>query len=256
MAYDVALSGSDWKTIYFRTVEDSKQLDDKVEWVKFSGISWTPDEKGVFYSRYAKPVDIADNDSEEKRGSETQAVLGHQLYYHRIGTPQSEDVLVYDSPENPKWLINGQVTDDGEYLLISISQSTDNVNRLYYASLKGVDSKDFGSLNVVKLIDNEEAEWSYVCNDASQFWFKTNLDAPRGRVMRIDFASPAQDKWVEILPHSEDVLSHIVSFFFLFSFFFISFCFVVMHIFFLSFLLFFFLWKQPPLKPPTPLVTT
>lgn len=216
LAYGVSYSGSDWQTVSILTVQNKKLLTEILHWVKFSKIAWTHDSKGFFYSRYPKPNDLDSDDSEHKKGSETQGLLNHTLYYHRLGTDQNEDCVVYATPENPKWMLSADVSVDGEYLLISLNDSCEPVNRLFYKKLNGNKGYDNPNNNeqkdsgIVKLIDNFDHEYSYITNVNTKFWFKTNRDAPRYKVISIDFSNPAIENWKDIITHhSVDVLSYV-----------------------------------------------
>lgn len=221
LAYGVSWSGSDWATIQVRTVADNVVLEDKLEWVKFSSIAWTHDGKGFFYSRYPTPKEFANDASAEaaesdpsestKRGTETSAVRNHQLFYHRLGTAQSDDALVCAAPDYPEWMLNGQVSEDGKYLLITISESCDTKNRLYYAPL----NEDGGysaavSERIVKLIDRFEAQFLYVFNQGSRFYFRSNHNAGRYKLLSLDLEAPnagQSESWRDVLPeHAKDVL--------------------------------------------------
>ncbi|HET6972972.1 MAG TPA: hypothetical protein VFH96_03055, partial [Pyrinomonadaceae bacterium] len=122
LAYSLSASGSDWQEWKVRDVETSKDLSDDLKWVKFSGASWTRDGKGFFYSRYDEPK------SDALKGTN----YFQKVYYHKLGTPQSEDVLVYERPDQKDWLFNGTVTEDGNYLIITVFQGTDVKSRIYY----------------------------------------------------------------------------------------------------------------------------
>jgi len=126
LAYGTAASGSDWMEWHIRDVVTAKDLPDTLKWVKFSGASWTKDGKGLFYSRYDEP----------KAGAPLRdANYFHKLYYHRLGSAQSEDKLIYDRPDNKELGFAGNVTDDGHYLIITVWQGTSPKNRLYYKDL-------------------------------------------------------------------------------------------------------------------------
>src|SRR5271169_4530025 len=112
MAYGLATSGSDWNEWHVRDIDTGKDLSDDLKWVKFSGASWSKDNKGFYYSRYDEPKGAALRD----------ANYFHKLYYHRLGTAQSEDKLIYERPDNKELLFGGDVTDDGRYLIISVAQ--------------------------------------------------------------------------------------------------------------------------------------
>ncbi|KAK5852854.1 hypothetical protein PBY51_006693 [Eleginops maclovinus] len=200
LAYGTSASGSDWVEIRFLQVEGAKTLDDRLERVKFSCMSWTHDGKGLFYNSYPEQKGKSD-------GTETSSNLHQKLNFHILGTPQSEDVLCAEFPDHPKWMGGAEVSDDGRYLLLSIREGCDPVNRLWYCDLKTTPEGITGLLPWVKLIDNFDAEYEYVTNEGTLFTFKTNLDAPRYRLINIDFASPAQSNWKELIPqHDKDVI--------------------------------------------------
>src|ERR1700756_1658357 len=193
LAYGTAASGSDWMEWRVRDVDTGNDLADLVKWVKFSGASWTKDNQGFFYSRYDEPKsDTALRD----------ANYFHKLYYHRLGSPQSEDKLIYDRPDNKELGFGGNVTDDGHYLIITVWQGTSPKNRLYYKDLTKPDSE------VVKLLDDFDAQYNFIDNDGPVFWIKTDLDAPRGRLIAIDTRHPERANWKTIVPQGNDKLEH------------------------------------------------
>ena len=190
MAYSLSASGSDWQEWKVRDVETSKDLSDHLKWVKFSGASWTRDGKGFFYSRYDEP-----------KGDTLKSINYFQkVYYHKLGTPQTEDVLVYERPDQKDWLFGGNVTEDGNYLIITVYQGTDVKNRVYYKDLKAKDAP------VVKLLDDFDAAYSFVGNEGSRFWFQTDLQAPRGKLIEIDTANPARSNWKVVVPEGKETL--------------------------------------------------
>ena len=116
LAYGLSQGGADWRTVRVRDVDSGKDLADEIHWMRFSDISWTNDSKGFFYAGYPEPP----------KGKELEAALiGQTLYYHRMGTPQSQDQLIYRRPDLPTWFVGGAVTEDGRYLLIPISKGSD-----------------------------------------------------------------------------------------------------------------------------------
>jgi prolyl oligopeptidase len=191
LAYAVATAGSDWHEWHVRDVRTAEDLSDQIKWAKFSGASWTKDNQGFFYSRYDEP----------KAGEQLKGVnYFHKLYYHKLGTPQSQDRLVYDRPDQKEWGFNGGVTDDGHYLIVSISQGTDTRNRLFYKDLRERDAK------VVELLNDFDAEYSFIDNDGPLLWFRTDLNAPRGRLIAIDINHPERKNWKEIVPQTSETL--------------------------------------------------
>ncbi|KAG0360770.1 hypothetical protein BG005_009998 [Podila minutissima] len=201
-AYAIAKSGSDWVTIYLQDSKGNK-LDDVIEWAKFTDIAFTHDDKGFFYSSYEKP-----NVEEGKAGTETGANINKRLFYHKIGTPQADDILIYLDTANPTHSPSADVSDDGKYIILTISKDCDPVNKLFIVDLEAhnhVVSKDF---NINKVVDNFKAEYDYLTNEGTTFFFKTNKDAPRYKVVKYDLANP-DEGFVEIVPQVEDVLSHV-----------------------------------------------
>ncbi|KAL2613528.1 hypothetical protein R1flu_025220 [Riccia fluitans] len=205
-ACGISASGSDWVNIKYMRVADKTFASDTLDWVKFSSIEWTHDNKGFFYSRYPAPKEGVD------AGTETEINLYHQLYYHFLGTDQSQDVLCWRDNENAKWLFGAEVTDDGKYLLLTIEEGCDPVNRLYYCDLSSLAAGLEGFrgteslLPFVKLVDNFDAQYSYVANDGGVFTFITNKDAPRYKVTRVNLENPTV--WNDVIPEAQsDVLS-------------------------------------------------
>lgn len=192
LAYSTAASGSDWNEIRVRDIESGKDLDDHVKFVKFSNTAWTKDGKGFFYSRYDEPKEatkLADVNYFQK------------LYYHRIGTPQSADTLVYDRPDQKEWGFGGQTTDDGRYLVITTTKGTAPKYRVSYKDLSKPDSK------VVDLIDNFDAGYTFIDNVGSVFYFSTDRKAPKKRIVAIDVSKPGEANWKEIVAESAETLT-------------------------------------------------
>lgn len=193
MAYGTAASGSDWQEWHVRDVDTGKDLPDLIKWVKFSGASWTKDGKGFYYSRYDEPKGTALRDTN----------YFQKLYYHALGTPQSEDKLIYERPDNKELGFGGAVTDDGHYLVILVWQGTSPKNRLYYKDLTKPDSQ------VVKLLDDFDAEYRFIDNDGPVFWIRTDLDSPRGRLIAIDTQRPEKANWKTLVEQGADKLEDV-----------------------------------------------
>jgi prolyl oligopeptidase len=194
LAYGLAASGSDWNEWKVRDIATGKDLSDHLKWVKFSGAAWTKDGSGLFYSRYDEP---------NAKTKLEEVNYFQKLYFHRLGTPQSEDVLVYERQDQKEWGFAGEVSEDGRYLLISVWVGTDPRNRFFYKDLTNKDAK------VVELIPNLEAAYNFIGNDGAVFYFRTDLNAPRGRVIAIDTAKPERNHWRELIPQAPEALESI-----------------------------------------------
>jgi prolyl oligopeptidase len=192
MAYGLSASGSDWAEWRVRNVETGQDLPDHVKWVKFSGASWTADGKGFFYSRYDEP----------KAGASQLAGVNEfqKLYYHRLGTPQADDTLIYERRDQKDWGFSGDVTEDGRYLIIHVWVGTDAKNRIYYKDLQSANSP------VVKLLDDFDAAYNFIDNDGAVFWFMTDRDAPRYKVIAIDTRKPERANWKVVIPETAETI--------------------------------------------------
>ncbi|WP_442485205.1 prolyl oligopeptidase family serine peptidase [Aeoliella sp. SH292] len=189
IAFSKSASGSDWKTIHVMEIDSGKMLSDEIEWVRFGGMDWDHEGKGFYYSRYPQPGE----------GEKFQSVaLNQKIYYHRLGTPQSDDVLVYERPDHPDWSFGASVTDDGKWLVLSIGKGTDPQNQVWVKSLETGD-KEFRPL-----VDNFDHEYSLLASEGSKLYFLTDESAPQKRIVAIDAAKP--DGFVEIVPEKEATL--------------------------------------------------
>jgi prolyl oligopeptidase len=201
MTYGLSSAGSDWEEWRVRRVASAEDTEDVLKWVKFSEVSWTKDGKGFFYSRYDEP----------KESEKLQSLNYFQkLYYHRLGTPQTQDVLVYDRPDHKDWMLGGSVTEDGRYLIIRIEQGTDTRRRVYYKDLKPEGSSGAVALKegspVVELLNEFDANYTFIENVGTTFYFQTDLDAPRAKVIAIEVTKPERANWKTIIPESKDTL--------------------------------------------------
>jgi len=191
LAYGLSASGSDWVEWRVREVASGRDLSDLVEWTKFSSAAWTHDNAGFFYSRYDAPTT---NDPYKEIN------YFHKLYYHRLGTPQAEDQLIYERPDQKEWNLNGEVTEDGRYLLIYVSRGTFRQNGIFYKDLHDPDSP------VVELFNDFDAAYHFVGNDGPYFYIRTDHNAPLGRLIAVDSREPAVAQWQELIPESKDTL--------------------------------------------------
>ncbi|KAJ3058042.1 hypothetical protein HDU99_006997, partial [Rhizoclosmatium hyalinum] len=196
-------SGSDWVKIHVREVGADKDLEEKpLEWAKFTGISWTHDEKGFFYNRYQAP-----SVSLDKAGTETDSAENQMVYYHRIGTSQSEDILIHKDASNPTHMFGVSVSDCGRYLILTVSESCDPKNLVYVADLQ----KQFGTNSVLgvptfsPIVDKWEAEFSCIANEGTTFFFETTSNAPKKRIVKYDLTKPELG-FVEVVAETENPL--------------------------------------------------
>ncbi|TDH74149.1 uncharacterized protein CCR75_008042 [Bremia lactucae] len=216
LAYGISRGGSDWQTIKVMAAHDNNNtLDDTVEWVKFSGISWTHDDQGFFYSRYPPPEKMKDDQHDDqegpKRGTETDANMNHQVWYHKLHTPQSEDKLVYAYPTEPTFNVSAEVSDDGMKLLLYVQDGCKNANMIHIADLSGFNTFLSGTqettISVIKLVDTMDDAYSYILNDGDFYYFKTNANAPRERVVRTKISEDTTAfVWDEVIPEQQDAI--------------------------------------------------
>jgi prolyl oligopeptidase len=196
MAYGLSEGGADWETIHVRDLVTGKDLADEVRWMRFSGISWTKDAKGFYYSRYPEPP----------KGKVLEAALsGHALYYHRVGTPQSQDLLVYERKDLPAWVIIGNVTEDGRYLLIMMFEGSGNKNRLYAADLGNPNTPHLKA-PIKPVIETDDAEFAPIGNRGSVVFLRSDRSAPNRKVIAIDLNNPAPAAWKTIVPEQPQVI--------------------------------------------------
>lgn len=187
-AYATSASGSDWLTWRVRDVLTGNDLRDELHWGKFSSAAWMRDGSGFFYCRYDEPQPEAQFKAEN---------YNQQVFFHRLGTPQAQDVLIYERRDHKDWTFGALVSDDGRWLVLHVSQGTDPHNRVFVRDLQVADAA------VIELIPEPDASWSYVGNDEGRFYFHTTKDAERGRVVAfaVDDRRP-----IEIVPQTADAL--------------------------------------------------
>ena len=171
LAYGVQESGSDWNTWHVMEIESGEVLKDKLKWIKFGGASWSKDSKGFFYNRYDEP---------SKKDEFASVNLNQKVYYHELGTAQSEDKLIHADAEHPDWGFSPEVSEDGNWLVLTVWKGTDSRNQVIYKDLSNPDSK------LVTLIDDFENEYSFLGNEGSTFLFKSDLNAPKKCILTID----------------------------------------------------------------------
>jgi prolyl oligopeptidase len=191
LAYGTSASGSDWQEWRVREIETGQDVPDTIKFVKFSDASWSHDSKGFFYSRYDEP-----NEATKLQ----DANYFQKLYYHKLGTSQAEDVLVYERKDEMEWGFDGQVTEDGRYLLITIWKGSNAQFRIYYKDLQTPNAE------VSKLVDNFDSSYIFLGNVGGVFFFNTDAGAPRGRVIAIDTAKPSKENWREVIPQAAETV--------------------------------------------------
>ena len=189
LAFGQSEAGSDWNTWRIMEIASGKVLDDELKRIKFNSPAWTNDGKGFFYARYPEP------------SAEFQELnLNQKVYYHRVGTKQSADVLVYHRPDEPKWGFGSQVTEDGSYLIITTWKGTDDKYRIVYRDLREPYALP------TELISTFDNEYTFVGNEGSVFYFQTDLAAPRRRLIAIDIQQPDSKNWKELIPQRAETL--------------------------------------------------
>ncbi|HEX5354320.1 MAG TPA: prolyl oligopeptidase family serine peptidase [Rhodanobacteraceae bacterium] len=197
-AYALSNGGSDWETLHVMNVASGRQLADVVHWAKFSGISWTNDNKGFFYSRYPKPP------GGEKAIS--HAVVDQKLYYHKLGTPQADDKLIYARADLPHAGIGGSVSEDGRYLFVFLQNNTISRNELYYADL-GHPGQPNLSAKVESLYTQNDAGYTPIGHVGGTLYLQTTRGAPRGKIVAAKFADPDPSHWRTVVPEARGVLA-------------------------------------------------
>lgn len=187
-AYQIQRSGSDWREIHVMEIEGKKKLADTIKWVKFSGVSWYKD--GFYYSRYDEP----------KEGDELKGANQFQkVYYHKVGTNQSEDQLVYQDTKNAQRGFSAGVSDDERFMMIYGWESTSG-NTLMIKDLEKPNS-DF-----ITIIDNFDNDHGIVGTDGDNIYIQTTLDAPNQRLVVVNAANPQVENWKDVLPETDNVL--------------------------------------------------
>ncbi|AWG20532.1 S9 family peptidase [Flavobacterium faecale] len=188
VAYAISEGGSDWRKVIIMDAVSKKVIEDTIIDVKFSGLSWRGNE-GFYYSSYEKP-----------KGSELSAKTDqHKLYFHKLGTAQKDDQVIFGSDQKRRY-VGGYVTEDDAYLVISAANSTYG-NELYIKSLKTPDSP------IVTIVDNFNSDNSIMETQGSKLWIDTDLNAPNKRIVTVDFNNPVPANWVDFIPETQNVLS-------------------------------------------------
>lgn len=192
VAYAVQEAGSDWMTWKVRDIEAETDLPDALRYVKFSDPAWDPQSQGMFYGKYPDPEPGRQFSSRNEQ---------MKVMYHRLGAPQSDDVVVYYRPDHPEWSYLVGVTDDGRYLILTVWVGTDPRYRVLVKDLTHPYAMP------MDLIDDFENKYEFIDNDGPVLYFDTDDQAPRGRVIAIDLRRPDRKDWKEIIPESPEPLT-------------------------------------------------
>jgi prolyl oligopeptidase len=193
VAYAIADAGSDWMKWHVREVATGEDLPDVIEWSKFSTASWLKDGSGFFYEGYDAP--------------EANALKAtnyfHKIFFHKLGTPQSEDKLIFDRPDDKEMNVGAAVTDDGRYLLVYQTKGSSPYNELAVKDLEQPDAP------IVQISTVADALYSPIDNDGPRFWIHTTLKAPNGRVVEVDLAHPEREHWKTVIAETENNLDSV-----------------------------------------------
>ncbi len=192
LAYGLSQSGSDQQEIKIREIDSKRDFRETLKWCRFTSIAWKHDGTGFFYNRFPDPNTVAPEDRTNY----------NRVYFHALATPQSQDKLIYERPDNKELGFVPIVTEDGKFLVLDVYHGTDPKNRIYYRPVQS-------AAPFVKLLDAADARYDFVGNIDSVFYFNTDLGAPRGRIIAIDTNNPALANRRTILPESRDVLDYV-----------------------------------------------
>jgi prolyl oligopeptidase len=189
LGYGLSAAGSDWQELHVRDIDAGKDFDEVIKWCKFAGIAWKADKSGFWYNRFP---------GEGEPGHDEQGTHS-RVCWHKLGTPQSADVIVHQDEKNPELGFQPFTSDDGQYVFLFVYHGTDPKNGIYFRA-QGSDAP------FTHLIEHDIASFSPVDNIGTTLYMRTDLDAPRGRVVAIDLDHPAQENWKEVIPQKADVI--------------------------------------------------
>jgi prolyl oligopeptidase len=192
LAYGVSHGGSDWQEIRIRHIDSGRDYDETIQWCKFAGMAWKPDNSGFFYNRYPEPGSVPAVDQHAY----------NRLYWHRLGTLQSADQLIYERPDAKELGFHPRISEDGQYLTLHVSHAAIPHNRLYY---RRIDSDG----PFVRLCDDGEAKYTFLGNHGATFYLHTTAEAPRGRIVAVDVERPMREHWQDIIPEHDDAIAFV-----------------------------------------------
>ena len=195
LAYAISRSGSDWQEIKIRTIDSCEDYEEILQWCRFTIIAWKHDNTGFFYTRFPDPNTFAAEDQTNY----------NRVYWHKLGTPQSQDQLIYERPDKKELRFDPYITEDGKFLVVQVYHGADTKNRICYQPLERTN-------HFIRLLDDADARYESHGNTDSVFYFHTDLDAPHGRIIAIDINNPSRSNWRTILPQTDDVIEHVALF--------------------------------------------
>ena len=196
LAYSLSVGGSDWSEVHIRTLSNMRELTDTVHWVKYSGTAWTNDGRGFFYTRYPTPA---------KDSVLTAKAVNGKIYYHRAGTPDSQDRLIYERSDRPDWFLGANVTEDGRFLSITMNHGTEPKNLLYVADMKDGRHPEIGA-PLVPVYTGNDAEYYPLGNNGDTIVMQTTANAPKRKVVSFRLSDTSRAHWHTVVPEGNDVL--------------------------------------------------
>ncbi len=194
LAYAIAQAGSDWSEWHVRDIATGKDLPDSVQWTKFTSAEWAGDGRAFYYQRFPRP---------DEKAALTESNKNAQLYLHLIGEPQASDQLIYQRDDQPHWMFNPTVSDDGRYLVLNVYTGDESKNLLFYQDLS------VRKRSTVELIAQQTAKYTFIGNQGSEFYLLTTDGAPKGRVIAVDVNRPERANWKEMVSEQTETLTSV-----------------------------------------------
>ena len=200
LGYALAEAGSDLEKIHVKDVSTGQDLPDVVDWVKFSGISWLKDGSGFFYSSFGVPKTDAERAEALKR-----AAYFHKVYFHKLGTPQTADVIVFERPDDKEMTVGGGVSEDGHWLALVQGKGSNNALAVKDLTKPGWESE---SAPVIKIAPVDDAVYDWIGSEGQEAWIKTNKGAPNSKIVKVDLAHPEPANWKTVVPEGKSSIEH------------------------------------------------
>ncbi len=200
LMYATASAGSDWNEFRLRDIASGQDSAETLQRIKFSDVSWNADSSGFYYSRYPDPPAALGDKSSNR--AVFDGLADQKLYYHKVGTPQAEDQLVFEEPAHPKWFVAGQVTHDSRYLIITMREGSGDKSRVYLRDLQS----DQNPAKTYRLADSFDDSFEFIGSNGSTAYFMTDREAPRKRIVSIDLSKPEAPEWKAVVAQSTDTM--------------------------------------------------